>query len=124
MNTADYRPEPPEPWEVLGFRRFDKVDWYGLAGAERFLDGSEPLVAYAPMDGRPDDEWSGLEFVIDGKGIGVSKTIWGPDDDDALLQEFRFIEDLYDARSWLEELAQSGKPLSWAATDDKRWTSA
>lgn len=28
------------------FRRFDKGDWMGYAGATRFPDGSEPLISY------------------------------------------------------------------------------
>ena len=27
-----------------GFREFDRTDWYGLADAERFDNGAEPLI--------------------------------------------------------------------------------
>lgn len=55
------------------FKTFDKVDWYGMAGASRFADGSEPLVDY---DLRVD----GLDAyaVIDGNGFYMA--ILNPED--------------------------------------------
>lgn len=50
-------------WGV--WREFDEVDWFGLAGAESFPGGEEPLVAYIRVDGLE------TEAVLDARGIGL-----------------------------------------------------
>lgn len=49
---------------MAGFTKFDKIDWDGMAGAEPFADGSDPLICY---EIKVDDleTWA----VIDGHGF-------------------------------------------------------
>jgi hypothetical protein len=61
-------------------RPFEKTDWYGWAGAEKFEDGSEPLIAWVPLASWPDE---GIEYgpeegvkdavvIVDQHGISVN----------------------------------------------------
>jgi hypothetical protein len=58
----------------MGFRAFEKEDWYGMAGASKFEDESEPLVNY-------DITVDGLDAyaVIDGSGFYLA--VLSPDGD-------------------------------------------
>jgi hypothetical protein len=65
----------------IRFQPFSKTDWYGLAGAERFEDGSEPWIGYfenlrtTPVeasDGHPDDDFRSGYIVADAQGISVT----------------------------------------------------
>lgn len=52
---------------ALAFRPFSEFDWYGLAGAESFPDGSEPRIADLEVDGVPSaavHDASGLTILI------------------------------------------------------------
>lgn len=49
-------------------RRFTQEDWYGLAGATHFADGSEPLVYYSRVECE-DGEVRACIWVADGEGI-------------------------------------------------------
>jgi hypothetical protein len=46
---------------MMELREFTKNDWYGYAGAERFSDGSQPLIG----------RYGIVEIVVDANGIGV-----------------------------------------------------
>lgn len=50
----------------MELKEFDKFDWYGMAGAEPFADGSEPLIGHATNE-------SGESFtiVVDAHGVQV-----------------------------------------------------
>lgn len=50
----------------MELKKFDKFDWYAMAGAERFDDGSEPFIGHGTND-------SGQSFtvVIDNHGVQV-----------------------------------------------------
>jgi hypothetical protein len=50
------------------FRDFDKDDWYGFAGAERFDDGSEPLMIVNEIADTVGGLWG---ITIDANGIQV-----------------------------------------------------
>ncbi len=56
------------------WREFTDIDWMGLAGAERFDDGSEPLI-------REDLTVDGLEAtaILDNNGFGI---MWASVDGD------------------------------------------
>lgn len=54
----------------IDLRDFTKTDWYGLAGASRFDDGSEPLVAYGAPAEAPGDVKSAV-VIVDREGIQV-----------------------------------------------------
>lgn len=51
---------------MIDFKPFTSSDWMGLAGAENFPDGSEPLIAWFKMDGFD------ASAVIDAHGLTVS----------------------------------------------------
>jgi len=61
-------------------RPFSKNDWYGFAGAEKFADGSEPLIAWVDFTQWPDESFQGHEsgpidggaVIVDGNQISVS----------------------------------------------------
>jgi hypothetical protein len=50
--AASFAKEPlkPTPGTPVVFAPFTKSDWYGMAGASRFADGSEPLVGGFAID--------------------------------------------------------------------------
>lgn len=99
-------PEAPEPWEILGFRRFTKVDWYGMAGAESFLDGSDPLIFYGPEDA----DGFGWYAIIDASGIHAERyDPVGTASEGAWIGEDR----RYDAHDWLKEWAGRGTPITF-----------
>jgi len=67
----------------VDFKPFTKTDWYGLAGAESFSDGSAPLIGYfenlrmVPFndsDGNPDLAFNSGMIVVDRNGISVMFT--------------------------------------------------
>lgn len=75
--TTDTTPEPeqddreapeyrgaPTPLTVE-FTPFTKSDWYGFAGAERFPDGGEPLLAPLKVDG------CDALAIVDANGLAV-----------------------------------------------------
>lgn len=68
-----------------GYREFTKSDWYGWAwtGAERFEDGSEPLIKEIERDGR------GYIMIYDGNGFSVNtlQENGGPDWANFTLEE-------------------------------------
>ena len=49
----------------MELKEFEKTDWYGYAGAERFADGSEPMRA----DYEKDDEY--ISLIVDRTGIEI-----------------------------------------------------
>ena len=51
------------------WKRFTKFDWYGLCGAERFADGSEPFIAALRVDDG-EDELEALA-IFDAQGFHV-----------------------------------------------------
>jgi hypothetical protein len=65
---------------AIRFKPFTQQDWYGLAGAERFSDGTEPHIAYfenlrtvpfTNAEGQPDLEYNMGMIVVDSQGISV-----------------------------------------------------
>jgi hypothetical protein len=61
--------------DMATLKRFDKVDWMGMAGAEPFADGSDPFVAY---DVKVDE----LDTVVIVDGTGVAIQILTPEGED------------------------------------------
>lgn len=49
-----------------GYNEFTSSDWDGLAGSERFEDGSEPLVKYVEDEEDPNQ---GTIYVFDANGL-------------------------------------------------------
>jgi len=69
---------------MLTLRRFNKYDWYGWAGAERYHSGGEPFIGQIKMiDPNYTNEW--VIVIVDAHNVGMyytSSTADGPDDCD------------------------------------------
>ncbi len=59
---------------MITWRRFVESDWYGLAGCERFSDGSEPFIGEIEVDG-----YEGFA-VFDSRGVYIDWTTEGDAD--------------------------------------------
>ena len=54
-------------------RSFNESDWYAWPGAEKFEDGSEPLIGFVKVSGWPEDlKESGNEVTIIADGNGIT----------------------------------------------------
>ena len=48
-------------------RRFEKVDWYGWAGSEKFSNGHQPFIYHHDIDDKTD-----VTVIGDANGVGIS----------------------------------------------------
>lgn len=53
----------------IKIRQFTKEDWYGWTGAERFEDGSEPLIFTADLSG------AGIKIIGEHQAVAVMVTL-------------------------------------------------
>jgi len=87
---------------MIEMKPFARHDWYGFAGAERFADGSEPLIGSATVVSE------GTEFgaivVLDAVGLFVEVIC-----DEGNRLAYVVFEGSYAARS----LAMLGKRVEW-----------
>lgn len=74
-------------------REFSELDWDGMAGASRFADGSQPLIADIVLDGEtgelvgdaeclqviiyrePDEDWTTLEPSVYNLGLAAPRFV-------------------------------------------------
>lgn len=49
-------------------RRFEKTDWYGFAGAQKFENGTEPFISTFTIDKKEDIE---VTTIADAQGIEI-----------------------------------------------------
>ena len=57
--------ENKEDFRIMMLKEFSQTDWCGYTGAERFKDGSEPLIATRDLGNL------GVTIVVDNQGIEV-----------------------------------------------------
>ena len=55
-------------------RRFEKVDWYGWAGSEKFSNGHQPFIYHKDINDEAD-----VTLIGDANGVGISVYIEGED---------------------------------------------
>ena len=56
---------------AIQMRPFEKVDWYGWAGAEKFSDGSSPYIGEVTFPSFPEGKGDGATVIADHNGVGV-----------------------------------------------------
>ena len=69
---------------TIKLRSFNESDWYARPGAEKFEDGSEPMIGFVKVSGWPghlkelDHE---VTIIADGKGITLNgPSLWAVKD--------------------------------------------
>jgi hypothetical protein len=84
------------------FKPFENTDWWGYSGAERFPDGSDPIISEIAST----DESVQVTFIVDGKGAEICRMTDDPETD---------------AQRWILEttlFATQAEAIGWAEAVD------
>lgn len=94
---------------MADYRRFDKSDWYGFAGAERFSNGSEPFIYSKLMN----DGLVELTIIADRTGIEIFMYGDGDDNPDVWDKEIPNLSSLR-AEGEMKKLIEYVKKFEYA----------